>query len=401
MQENTQPVSGRTAGRQSNIELLRIVAMVMIVAHHFSVHSGFSFPDGTLTLNRVWLQLLQYGGKIGVDLFVLVTGYFSVTSLKFKAEKLVRTWGATFFWSVVTLIVFVAVGLQEFDGFALFHRCLPIIFQEYWFVTAYFLLVLFSPFINLLLNRLDRRQCRALVLLLLGLFCVVPSFFGFTLLSNDLLWFTSLYVFAAYLRLHGSLRIWERKKKTAESGKAGKERGSVKKERGSGAYFLYAGITILVVMGLTALLDALHLPKNFFRDYLYNMQMLPVFLASVFIFMGFLKLKIGQLRFINVIASATFGVYLIHDNYYVRVYIWKTLFRNPAYTESPLLIPHSLWVVAVVFIVCTLLELLRMLALERWYMKGVRKVAGRIEERKARKEAESRQKAEETSLQQD
>ena len=384
MQENTQPVSGRTAERQSNIELLRIVAMVMIVAHHFSVHSGFSFPDGTLTLNRVWLQLLQYGGKIGVDLFVLITGYFSVTSLKFKAEKLVRVWGATFFWSVVTLIVFVAVGLQKFDGFALFHRCLPIIFQEYWFVTAYFLLVLFSPFINLLLNRLDRRQCRALLLLLLGLFCVIPSFFGFTVLSNDLLWFTSLYVFAAYLRLHGSLRLREKKGESAGKvlgSEVGKACGSIKKERGSGVYFLYAGITIIVVMGFTALLDALRLPKNFFRDYLYNMQMLPVFLASVFIFMGFLKLKIGQLRFINVIASATFGVYLIHDNYYVRVYIWKTLFRNPAYTESPLLIPHSLWVVAAVFIVCTLLELLRMWALERWYMKGVRKVIGRIEEK--------------------
>lgn len=355
-----------TPARKSNIELLRIVAMLMIVGHHFSVHSGFSFPEGTLTLNRLWLQLLQYGGKIGVDLFVLITGYFSVTSQKFKTEKLIKLWLSVVFWSVVTLIVFVAFGLQEFNGFALWHRLFPIVFQEYWFVSAYFVLILLSPFINRLLAGLSEKQHRLLMILLIVLWSVIPTLSGMGVQSNDLLWFACLYVFAAYLQLHGALPA-----------KAGK----VRKERKSGAYFLFAGATVLLVMGLTAGFDALKLTGSFFRDYLYHMQMLPVFIASVFIFQAFLKLPIGHSRVINLIASAAFGVYLIHDNYYVRVYIWKTLFRNPTYTDSALLIPHSLWVIAAVFAGGTLLELFRIYLIERPVLPLVRRVAEGIEKR--------------------
>ena len=55
----------RHALRQSNIELLRIVAMVLIVAHHFAVHGGFDFPLANITVNRLWIQFIQIGGKIG------------------------------------------------------------------------------------------------------------------------------------------------------------------------------------------------------------------------------------------------------------------------------------------------------------------------------------------------
>ena len=63
--------------RQSNIELLRILAMVMIVAHHFAVHSGLPIWSGH-GANVFWAQFLCMQGKVGVDLFVLITGCFLV-----------------------------------------------------------------------------------------------------------------------------------------------------------------------------------------------------------------------------------------------------------------------------------------------------------------------------------
>ena len=62
--------------RQSNIELLRIITMFFIVAHHFAVHSGFDFPVNTISINRLWIQFIQIGGKIGVDIFVLISFVF-------------------------------------------------------------------------------------------------------------------------------------------------------------------------------------------------------------------------------------------------------------------------------------------------------------------------------------
>ena len=60
--------------RQSNIELLRIVAIVMSVVHHFAVHGNMEFPLTSLSANRLWIQLLMLGGKVGVNLFVLSSG---------------------------------------------------------------------------------------------------------------------------------------------------------------------------------------------------------------------------------------------------------------------------------------------------------------------------------------
>ena len=48
--------------RNSNFELLRILAMVLIVASHFAAHGGFSFSNTDISFNRIWIQLLEMGG---------------------------------------------------------------------------------------------------------------------------------------------------------------------------------------------------------------------------------------------------------------------------------------------------------------------------------------------------
>ena len=60
--------------RKSNIELLRIVAMVIIVMHHFAIHGGFAFSSETISINRLWVQFITMGGRLGVNIFVLISG---------------------------------------------------------------------------------------------------------------------------------------------------------------------------------------------------------------------------------------------------------------------------------------------------------------------------------------
>lgn len=50
--------------RQSNFELLRIVAMLIIIAHHYVVLSGITefFDYDTLPANMLFLQFLGWGG---------------------------------------------------------------------------------------------------------------------------------------------------------------------------------------------------------------------------------------------------------------------------------------------------------------------------------------------------
>lgn len=65
--------------RESNIELLRIVAMFMIVVSHYVLHSGIDYNSMSIGFNRVILEIANLG-DIGVIVFVLITGYFSINS---------------------------------------------------------------------------------------------------------------------------------------------------------------------------------------------------------------------------------------------------------------------------------------------------------------------------------
>lgn len=78
-----------------------------------------------------------------------------------------------------------------------------------------------------------------------------------------------------------------------------------------------------------------------------------------------MKFKIKHHRWINIAASATFGVYLIHDNNYMRHFLWIDFFNNANYQDSLLLIPYSIIVVIMVYVSCTAIELLRQYTIEK------------------------------------
>lgn len=68
----------RTEKRNSSIELLRIIAMVMIMFHHFAYYSGFEYNLSSISTPYLWYNFIIMGGKIGVNIFVLISGYFLI-----------------------------------------------------------------------------------------------------------------------------------------------------------------------------------------------------------------------------------------------------------------------------------------------------------------------------------
>ena len=99
---------------------------------------------------------------------------------------------------------------------------------------------------------------------------------------------------------------------------------------------------------------------------------------------GFLRIDIGRSRFVNTLASATFGVYLLHDDGFVRTFLWEKLFCNAAYADSALLIPYSLLAIAAVYCGCTIVELIRRHTLERLFSAPVEALARWIDRARER-----------------
>lgn len=66
--------------RKSNIELLRMVSMFLIVLHHYCVNSGFMeiMDLSQVTPNTLLVQFMSFGGKVGVNVFLIISGYFMI-----------------------------------------------------------------------------------------------------------------------------------------------------------------------------------------------------------------------------------------------------------------------------------------------------------------------------------
>ena len=121
--------------RKSNIELCRIMAIILVVL----LHSNFAWTGMPHETNASFFRfLLQAFSIIGVNVFVLITGYFS-TSL--KAKNLVHLFYVCFFYAIVKLVYGAMSGnLVTKDFF--------FISNSNWFIVSYLGLLLFTPFLN-------------------------------------------------------------------------------------------------------------------------------------------------------------------------------------------------------------------------------------------------------------
>lgn len=145
--------------RNANIELLRIVSMVLIVLFHFSVHG--TWPEGGPLASDTAVEMLSFGGKLGVNCFVLITGYFMVHG-HLKVQSLLRVMLQTWFYSFAILAISAIAQPDLVTPERLREAVTPITSGEYWFITCYLALMVASPFLNVLYRNLSiaRREHR-------------------------------------------------------------------------------------------------------------------------------------------------------------------------------------------------------------------------------------------------
>lgn len=347
--------------RNSAIELLRIISMIMIVFHHFAVHGGFDFGV-SLSPTHFWYNFIVMGGKIGVNIFVLISGYYLIDNDKkiFDVNKILKFVGQVWFYSVaIFIIILMTVGV-DLSVKEIIKTLFPITFSRWWFASTYFVLYLVHPYLNKLLHSLDKYLYQKLLLLLIVCWSIIPTLTTSSFQSNSLLWFITLYAISGYIKLYG-LNI----------------KFSTKH------YFFAFLISMTLTYSSSVALMLLGNKWSFLTNYItyfYGQEKLTVLLISLCLFMCFSTLKMNYHKSINILASATFGVYLIHDNHIIRQLLWIDWFENARYQESLFLIPYSIMVVVVVYIVCSLVDLIRINTIEKPCMKLVKRYSGKMME---------------------
>ena len=315
--------------------MLRIISMLFIVMHHYAYHGGFVLDPNTISINKVIVQFLSAGGKLGVNCFILITGYFMIKST-FKFDKLLKLLFTIFTYSVLIYIISLLAGFVDFNFKQAVKSFFPVIFNQYWFATSYVLLYIFSPYINSLISAIDRKKHLNLIVLLITVWSIVPTIVPVDLNFSSIGWFATLYIIAAYIRMYPNFWL---------------ENLNINK-----ILFLFSYSIILITI---IFFDIIGTKFVFFANnamHFTNMNMLPLLLCSVFLFLWFKNMDIKSDKCIKFFSSSMFGVYLIHDNSIIRNILWKDFFKNDSFFYSDYMIIHALLVITVVFLSCVIVE---------------------------------------------
>jgi len=349
--QTTESQTYKPKKRDSNLELFRIITMLLIVAHHYVVNSGLTAADGPIYASPMSgrsLFLLLFGawGKIGINCFVMITGYFMCTS-HITAKKFAKLLCEYMFYRWLFYLIFLLSGYSSFSIKALVKVAIPITQIDTGFTSCFIVFWLFIPFLNVLVKHMNERQHIRLILLSSFLYIILGTIKQVTM--NYVSWFIVLYFISSYFRLYpkksfSNTKLW-------------------------GILTVFAVIVAAIsVVACTWVYDRYGKlgPFAFVTD---SNTFLAV-AVGVCAFMFFKNIKIKYSRFINTVAASTFGVLCIHANSdTMRRWLWKDTLDNVGHYNSSLMPLHAIGSVLGIFAVCVVIDIIRINLIEKPFFK--------------------------------
>lgn len=310
--------------RDSRFELLRIISMFFIILAHFEGWGqGWRLDLNGQFLNGVFASSYLALGKLGAFLFVMITGYFIGNrriGIISSIRKSLLIWCYTFYYTFTIFIILLMFKIVPFSYSFVFQSVFPLTSDHYWFVTAYIMLIIFTPFINNILVNISKRGLIYLILVITVFGNVLPQIGNISFTVNSSLgYIIPSYLVGAYLSKYG-LRI--------------------------GPPYLDALIIYLLVTIFSGLSYKMSYTRmaNFFTDGIFQL------IIALLIFTGILKKEAYHNKIINAIASTVFSAYLITEDHFVRPIIWNIFsFRN----VKNLLEVNLLGIASVILIIIT------------------------------------------------
>lgn len=313
--------------RQSNFELCRICSMLLIVLLHTTFVS-FSWPEDT-TINW-FITVFSSFAIVGVDVFILLSGFFSV---KYKNLSFINLLFICFFACVANAIICLV------SGQSLTINNLFFISQSNWYVIMYIGLLAFAPVLNKFVDTANKREFLIVIIALL-IYNVYFEFFPRRGICSpqfhwglSLIWFLVAYLIGRYIKIYDVPAHWKRY-----------------------AIFYYLLTVVILIFSQIVLIKSNH-PElvQYFLG-----QNNPIVLFGAISFLLIFSHFSFQSRIVNRIASSTLMVLLIHNSSIVMP-ITSKWFRYLYGSDFNTFTTIVLWLclVLLIYICCTLIDQLR------------------------------------------
>ena len=310
------PPIKKNISRETGLELLRILAMFMVITLHY-LGKGGMLPDqkGDLSVVSSIPWILEAACLGCVNVYVIISGLFA-EKYRFSIKRIVMLWLQVFFYSAFIYIIFVTAAIingdtafiaEQVNVYNVLFFLFPVVNGHYWFAGAFIILSLFMPFIANALKTTDKKTHLSVVIGLLTVYCISRSCLPFELIDdrgNGVIWFLVLYITASYIGRYGL--------------------GFMKTKLSASLWYVSA---VLLTFLSYRVFAALYRKTG---GYEYGITVpsaynfIFVLISSVALVMLFKKIEIknGFLKKIILgISPYVFGVYLLHEHLLIR-YSW-------------------------------------------------------------------------------
>lgn len=308
--------------RNSSIELLRVIAMLLIVAQHAVVHSACNPSTASLSVPMLFATMLgaDTTGSIGVLLFFGISAWFLCNdgnpSVRSALKRIWLVEREMLFYAWGILLLRIVLGHTPPNASLVVYSLFPGITGLWWYMTAYIIFLAFYPFLTVGLRRMGSSLHGGLCIIIMviwGIYGIVPvDVLQFK--ARNFMLFIFLYVLISYYRWYMELF-------------------SIR----TSAIAFFVGVALftlpilaLQVFGWVSHINALRLHSAAFAG--------AAKLPAILIAFGMMNIGIQkhfQSVVINKVASTTLGIYLIHEDPFVKSILWGHHINTESFINDP------------------------------------------------------------------
>ena len=338
--------------RNFGIDLLRILAMYMVVVLHVLGCGGILETCEQFSVNYYIAWFLETSAYCAVNVFAMISGYVMV-STRFNGFKMIPLWLTVFFYSLVITILFKFV-----PSLSIIHTVtkadlikaifFPVVSRQYWYFTAYFGMYFFIPFINKMIQSLNRKEYTILCMIIIIIYSLLPllclkSVDSFNMGAGyTTAWLVCLYIIGGYFK------------------KFPINLSKIK------SFLLYIVSIFCAWFSkyMSHVLIKLIFQKDIELDLFIDYTSIFIIASGIALLLLFSQIKIQNIitqKIISFISSLAFSVYIIHVQPFVFNFILSKKFEKIAFENPILLVIKVLLFALIIFSICWSIDLIRFL----------------------------------------
>lgn len=351
--------------RNSSIELLKIIAMFMIVISHLAQSYGtlhtnlpvtqeyfYDLKIASVNINNIIMILLRSLGAIGNDIFFICTAWFLVDSKKSNKKKVIEmlldVWAINIAFLLILKNGGVNVGKKDE-----IKAILPNTFALNWYITCYVIFYIIHPYLNKMIERLEKKGLLFLSLFMLFLYSIMNTITGGLFFTSNLIVFVTIYLCVAYIKKYMIKTISNKK---------------IDRTIAILAVIFY----ILTIILLNALGTRISVLNSKMLHFVKTEN--PLFLLFAFSLFNLFRSRNFVNKGINNLSKLTLYIYVIHENSlfrtYIRPYIFVFIKDNMGYDLLPL---WTILSAVLLFIASAILSWIYKVTLHKLIVKFVNK----------------------------